>query len=280
MVLLKVFFELEEFVTRLNPPFFTVFVLAVSCIAAGGYIINDIKDYEADLINKPNKVIVGNAIRFTLAFRLYKLLNVMGIIGGIAVSLHIERPSYAFFYMGTAAMLFAYAKKIKGMPIIGNLVVALLIGVVVLLVVLTDLPMGLKPGQTPDIKGIATLLICFAISLNWVREIVKDILDVDGDRKMQLRTIPILIGRKRSATIAAIIGLFPIAILLFVVFSYGEYYRYTVLYLLFIVFIPLLYIQTKLLSFQSTHKLIFVSKVLKFTMFTGMNALLVYTLFD
>ena len=41
---------------------FSLLVLATICLAAAGYIINDIYDIDTDSVNKPDKVIVGKTI--------------------------------------------------------------------------------------------------------------------------------------------------------------------------------------------------------------------------
>ena len=56
---------LEFALTNFN---YWLFILAMVCIAAAGYVINDIMDYEADVINKPKKVIIKNHISEKMAY--------------------------------------------------------------------------------------------------------------------------------------------------------------------------------------------------------------------
>jgi len=68
-------FEVVRF--TLNDFGFSLLVLATLCIAAAGNVINDIYDIETDLVNKPDKVIVGNSISEKAAFNIYILLTIL-----------------------------------------------------------------------------------------------------------------------------------------------------------------------------------------------------------
>ena len=57
-----VYFPVFIIDTALDLIHFLILVLATVCIAGAGNIINDIYDVEADLINKPNKMLVTKAI--------------------------------------------------------------------------------------------------------------------------------------------------------------------------------------------------------------------------
>ena len=82
--LLLPFYESHGVITTLSPLAFFLLVIATVCIAAGGYVINDIYDVEADKINKPSKVIINTHITEKIALRLFIILNV--IVVGIGFS--------------------------------------------------------------------------------------------------------------------------------------------------------------------------------------------------
>ena len=42
----------------------------------------------------------------------------------------------------------------------------------------------------------------FAFLITFIREIVKDIQDIDGDYNAQMKTLPIVLGKNRAAKIA------------------------------------------------------------------------------
>ncbi len=65
---------------------FTLLVLSTLCIAAAGYVINDVYDVETDLVNRPDKVIVGKSVSEKTANNLFIILNVIGVLIGFYLS--------------------------------------------------------------------------------------------------------------------------------------------------------------------------------------------------
>ena len=61
---------------------FGLLVLATVCISAAGYIINDYFDVNADMMNKPDKVIIGKSINRRNAMIMHWCLNIVGCICG------------------------------------------------------------------------------------------------------------------------------------------------------------------------------------------------------
>src|ERR1700755_641340 len=68
-----------------------LFVLSASTmiIAAAGYIINDYYDVKIDLINKPERVVVGRGISRRYAILLHTALNAVGILFGLVLNWRI-----------------------------------------------------------------------------------------------------------------------------------------------------------------------------------------------
>ena len=52
--------------------------LSTVCIAAAGYIINDYFDIKIDIVNKPERVVVGRYLKRRWAMGAHQVLNVMG----------------------------------------------------------------------------------------------------------------------------------------------------------------------------------------------------------
>src|SRR6056297_1863155 len=77
--LLLPFYESYQVTTTLSTLAFTLLVIATVCIAAGGYIINDIYDIETDKVNKPDKVIINKHISEKNALNLFIILNIIGV---------------------------------------------------------------------------------------------------------------------------------------------------------------------------------------------------------
>ena len=111
-----IYFPTFSIDTALNHFDFSVLVLATICIAAAGYIINDVYDIEADKINKPSKVFVSNAISIKKAMSLYYVLNGIGFLAGIYVSYRIDNLSFISIFIITALLLKVYNSDLKNYP--------------------------------------------------------------------------------------------------------------------------------------------------------------------
>ncbi len=113
-VLIKfLFFTSYNVATELSIFQFLVLLFAILLISAAGYIINDIADLETDLVNKPTKIVISREISIDSAKRLYLITNTLGIIFGVSLCLHIQKPTYSFIFVGTSLLLYFYSKKIK-----------------------------------------------------------------------------------------------------------------------------------------------------------------------
>ncbi len=95
---------------------FTILCLSILTITASGYIINDIFDIKTDKINKPKKAI-NNIISRKNTWRGYILLNIVGLISAVYLSIYKEKTCYTLFFFGTIIILFLYAKHLKKTPL-------------------------------------------------------------------------------------------------------------------------------------------------------------------
>jgi 4-hydroxybenzoate polyprenyltransferase len=154
-------------------------------IAAGGYIINDYYDVKIDLINKPERVVVGKSIRRRYALLFHTLLSVMGVAVGLLLSWKI-----GFINFLSGFLLWWYSNFLKRQPLVGNIAVAVLTGLSVYVVAVLFDPVNKL------IIGYA--LFSFFITL--IREIIKDMEDLKGDNTFGCRTLPIVLGIRKSKT--------------------------------------------------------------------------------
>ena len=253
---------------------FLFLVLSIVSIAGAGYIINDIKDVIADSINKPKQLIVGHLIGLEQAKRWYFFTNSLGVISGVGLTIQMQTPSYSFLFLLSAFLLFMYSHKLKSMPIIGNIVVSLLIVMVVLLFGLFELGGDWFSNENKELAWVLLFLMGFAFFLNLVREIIKDIIDVNGDKKLNMWTLPILIGRQRCQNLAAFLCVFPLGLLLYIFIKYSLSYKFTISFLLIFCFLPLLVMALKLITLDNFDKLKLYSNYLKVIMFLGITSLL------
>jgi 4-hydroxybenzoate polyprenyltransferase len=170
--------------------FFDINLLLISLstimIAAAGYIINDYFDVKIDYINKPTRVIVGKEIKRRHAMAAHTVLNVMAVFIGLIV-----HPAIALINAASATILWWYPNTLKTKPLLGNLTVALLTALVLLL-------LAIYYRTNEWLVGMYAL---FAFGLTLIREIVKDVEDLSGDADFGRRTIPVVWGVKKSKSL-------------------------------------------------------------------------------
>jgi 4-hydroxybenzoate polyprenyltransferase len=193
---------------------FILLAIAVIFTAIGGYIINDIKDMAADRINKPGKNSIGATFTVNRAYLLYGFFAVAGVISGTVVSVMLHKMDFSLIFLLTAGLLWFYATAYKGQPLTGNLVVAFLSALSFGLVFLYEL-FALQQGNvslTIDPVGlhvvytVVLIYMAFAFLVSMLREVVKDIEDVEGDEKTGCRTFAVAYGIQNSKILALAVG--------------------------------------------------------------------------
>ena len=103
---------------------YALLIIATICIAAAGYIINDIYDVEVDYINKPDRVYVRKTISEKMAFNWYFALNIIGVGIGVYLSNQVNRSAVAAIFVICSALLYVYSNGLKQIPLVGNAIIA------------------------------------------------------------------------------------------------------------------------------------------------------------
>ncbi|MCJ8167458.1 geranylgeranylglycerol-phosphate geranylgeranyltransferase [Pontibacter sp. E15-1] len=162
-------------------PGFLALTLSTVCIAAAGYIINDYYDVKIDAINKPDRLLVGRIIRRRRAMFAHLVLSVIGVlIGGLLL------VRVGLINLGAVLLLWGYSARLKKLPLIGNVAIALLSASMLLVVAVYN-----------DMLNKTTLgYALFAGLISLIREIIKDIEDMKGDASFECRTLPIVLGMR------------------------------------------------------------------------------------
>ncbi len=256
-----------------------VLILATLCIAAAGNIINDIYDVETDFINKPDKLIIGESVSEKTAYNLFIFLNVVGVGLGYYVSYCVDKSEFFTMFVVISLLLYIYATYLKRTPIIGNIVVSVLVALSILIVGIFELLPGITTyNQQTQITFFKMVLdyAIFAFSINLLREIAKDLEDIDGDYKANMNTLPIVIGRERATHILFVLSLIPL--LAIAIYTINTLYKNQIAVGYFLIFIigPLLYLSIKIFSAKTKKNYRHISNILKLIMLFGMLSLLLY----
>lgn len=261
---------------------YCLLVLSTVLIAAGGYVINNIMDQATDIINKPNQVVIGKNISETKAYNTYIALNFLGVGIGFYLSNVIEKPGFAAIFIVISATLYLYATSLKQMMLIGNIVVALLLSFSVLIIGIFDLLPVINPGNQHALAELFSILFdyaLFAFIINFIREIVKDLEDVNGDYNQGMNTLPIALGISRTSKLVLILSFIPLVSVGFYIKLYyfsNDLYIATLYTLIFIV-APLLYFIIKMASAKKTLHFHHLSTILKLVMLFGLFSIAIVT---
>lgn len=265
--------------TSLDTSGIWLLIVATICIAAGGNIINDINDIETDFINKPDKIIVGNSISEKTAYNLFIILNLVGVGIGFYLSHAIHKAPFFIIFVLISALLYIYATHLKRTLLIGNLVISILVSMSLIIVGVFELLPEITPSnrltQIMFFKVIFDYAL-FAFIINLLREIAKDIEDIDGDYNAGMNTLPVAIGRERAKNVLSVLNFIPLAGIIFYVISDLYKQQVAVLYFLIFVIAPLIYICIKTFSASSKADFHHISNMYKLVMLFGMLSLLLY----
>lgn len=261
---------------------YCLLVLSTVLIAAGGYVINNIMDQATDIINKPNQVVIGKSISETKAYNIYIALNVLGVGIGFYLSNVIAKPGFAAIFIVISATLYLYATSLKQMMLIGNIIVALLLSFSVLIIGIFDLLPVINPGNQQTLANLFSILFdyaVFAFIINFIREIVKDLEDVNGDYNQGMNTLPIAIGISRASKLVLILSLIPIVLVVVYIKLYyfsNDLYIAT-LYSLILIVAPLFYFSFKMVSAKKTKDFHHLSIILKLIILFGLCSIAIVT---
>lgn len=202
-------------------PFYILVTLATTLIALGGYLLNDIQDLAIDETNKKLKWIKDtNKLQ---AKKLSYTALFVGLVLGLILSLQSSITLFPWFVFA-AFTLILYAHYFSKNKLIGNLLISGLIALAILLCFYLGIEHPAFTRKYFNMNEIGVWVYSgIAFLLNWIREIVKDMEDMEGDRLGGRRTLPLLIGMRLTKGIIAFILMFFIFIFVFIHLRYdGE----------------------------------------------------------
>ena len=225
-----------------------------------------------------NRLTVGS-LTGNIVNTVTEVSRIIGIAIGFYLANTIGKPGFAAFFIVISVLLFLYASYLKSILLIGNLLISLLVAMSILVVPIFDL----LPAITFENQSLQTAIFkivfyyaLFAFGITFIREIVKDLQDINGDKKGGITTLPIVLGRKRTTFTVFFLGV--AAVLAVVYFMYQHLYNKQIimLYFLFAVVAPLLYYCVKAWDAITTADYARLSKILKIVMILGICSIPLY----
>jgi 4-hydroxybenzoate polyprenyltransferase len=274
--------QLEQFGELMPWWILTLLIVSVIGISAGGYVINDYFDVKIDRINRPDNLVVTRIISRDAAMNLFYGLTAVGVIAGTVVAWWAHSWTLLFTYIVIPGLLWFYSASYKRMFLVGNLVVAFASAIVPLLVAIAnaDYLHHLYQNALAYSPIVGELYVwtggfaIFAFLLTWVREIVKDIEDIEGDREMECRTLPIVWGDKVAKIIATILLVVIATLIVYILFAVlpfsHEWKSLPTRYVVFGLIVPILCSIVLLWAANNRTEYHRVQTIIKFAMFMGM----------
>ena len=257
---------------------FIILSLSILLITAGGYIINDLYDIKADTINKPLKVYISKSISKKNAWVIYFLSSTLGVTLGIYLSIIKNIDFLSFYFIGTTLLLFLYSLLLKKLVFIGNLCISLLVALPIYLLYKFD-------SNNITISNILQYFLLsivifyymfFAFLTTMIREIIKDIEDINGDYLVKLKTLPILIGKTRSRNISIFLSLVLLLFLFLVSSNYfisKKYFLGTIMLMISIILVHFIFKSWNASTKKQFH---YLSNLMKLIMFIGILSMTLF----
>lgn len=208
-VVIQPIFQEANILLALSPLNFILLVISTLLITASGNVINDIFDYRIDKINKGEKQVLQSTTDLKGAKTTYLSLVITGALISFCVAYDIENLKLFLIYPAAVGILFIYSYKLKHIPFLGNFVVSIFIALVIYILVFAERAgVALLATDHPDqyLKFFFLIygFMWFAFIANLIREIIKDLEDIDGDRQNGSKSLPIVVGNKGAKIVAVI----------------------------------------------------------------------------
>ena len=272
---------------KLTLPVFIVLVIASVFIAAAGYIINDYFDINIDRVNKPDKMIIERVIKRRWAIILHIIITLVGIVCSLYVSIKTSLI-IVIANVGCALLLWVYSTTFKKKLLSGNIIISLLTAWVIIVLYFAVNTVYLSTHNQPidivtamnKIFKFAALYAGFAFITSLVREVVKDIEDIEGDEKYGCKTMPIVWGIPASKVFVGVWMVVLIgAIGIIIVYMLQKGWWIAATYCLLLIIVPLVSTLQQFYKAQNTADYHKISSRVKLIMLTGILSMLLLKLY-
>lgn len=232
--------------------------IAGAFAGAAGNIINDYYDVEIDRLNRPYRILPSERLSKREALFIYMIF----VLLSFNFALRINIPSF-FIVVFSSIIIFFYSFKFKRIPVIGNFIVAFMTGLAFIFggIAVENIYGGLIPFG-------------FAFLINFIREIVKDMEDVEGDEKERIITFPIKYGFPLSKKVV-LFSVITLILFTFIPFIFQIYKIEFFIIAMLIINPALIYMLKSLYSDSSKKNLSRLSLLIKIVMIVGLAAIFI-----
>ena len=277
--------KIHGFELQLSNFHFFLLVLSTVMIAAAGYIINDYFDVAIDRVNKPERLVIDKGIKRRVAMGAHTVINILAILIALYVSHQAGSLKLIVVHILCAAGLWFYSTNFKRQFLIGNLMISIFTALVPFIVGLYELlPVHKIYSEMIDetslqeewkfVLGISF----FAFIVTLLREIIKDMEDVEGDEKYGCKTMPIVIGIRASKNMSIVLAVFTMVFLVyFQTIKWSTSNLLSASYIGIAIQLPFIYLIYRLITAKEKKDFKIAGNVAKFIMLTGVCYLFIFT---
>ena len=275
---------LQYFPTTTNQILFFMLVVASLFIAAAGYIINDYFDVQIDIINKPDRIVINKFIKRRWAIVWHLFLSAVGIVLSLYITFVTGEWLISFVNLLCVVFLLFYSTTFKRKLLSGNLIIAALTAWVILVVYIFG---GAEvfsfqgwATETPNLNvrrlfKFMLLYASFAFIMTIIREAIKDLEDMEGDRKYNCTTMPIVWGVPAAKVFIAVwITVCIAALAILQLYAWQTGWWWAAIYILTLTIFPLALLLKKLYHATASDQYHYLSNMVKFIMLAGILSML------
>ncbi len=224
------YFLLGKPLSELIQPEFLIFMFSTGMIGAAGYIINDYFDQKIDMVNRPDKVVVGTEFGRRLAIASHIFLTIGGIILGFIID-----PMVGAIHIFSSGALWTYSAILRRWILIGTLTISFLACLTLLLVMV----------YFREFNLLVVAYALFGCVTIFVRESLKDIVSAKGEVQFGIESVPIVWGIRGAKIFIYLAGVAGVSMLAFYLISIPNW---TVRYFFFSILLFVFWVTWKLVK--------------------------------
>jgi geranylgeranylglycerol-phosphate geranylgeranyltransferase len=236
------------------PIFFAA--LTGALVTAGANAMNDSFDIEIDRINRPDRPLPLGVLTPRDAQWMWILVSLVSI--GLNIFINISALLIVVF---SILLLYYYSARLKRTIIVGNVVVGLMTGMAFI-----------YGGAVIGRIDRAVIPALFAFLVNFSRELVKDVEDIEGDRRELAITLPVKYGSRP----ALILATGALALLISITLAVIKYSVYSIAFMYIISLADILLFISGVMMWRDSSpvRMRQVSSNLKLSMVIGLAAMI------
>ena len=254
MVAVFLLSERLDFFTMLSNVGLWLLIASTMCTAAAGYIINDYYDIKIDVLNKPGRVVIGRYISRRQAIFAHTMFNAIALFMAFFLGKLVFAITFA-----SAFLLWLYSNRLKRQPLTGNLSVALLTATAVMLPAIYFQKNMLLIG----------VFATFGFFISLIREVIKDMEDMYGDKQHGCLTLPIWLGTRKTKQILYVIQ----TIFVLLIFTLSIQIHNRLFYFYILLALPYFYLTYRLYMADTRKDFNFLSGYCKSLMLAGIASM-------